>query len=400
MVHQLAHLVSNEDWRLASHYLELSASPRPDGILPMTVAGDVEAAGGLTIPDWSLHWVHGLYSWHEWAGDLALVRELLPVAQRVLAWFVPFRDEAGLLAEVTEWTLVDWSSVTTGGTNAVLTGLWARGLLEYAEMARAVGDHGAADWADALHAASEGRASSCSGTRTGAATPTTPSRASGSRTCTNSPAPRRSWVTSPRRDRWARIADTITDPRPVVRRSWSVGSDDAYDKLQRQLDGERDVDWDVEREIVRAQPFASYVVHDAVARAGRADLLPALLRDWAEFLAPTPDGRTYDTIGECWGWGTHAHAWSCTPIKDLVMYVLGVTPSVVGCTVVRVAPRLGDLDWAEGEVPTPYGLVWVRADRAAGEPGLAGAGRPATWRRRRRTAAGRATHAQPSWPVQ
>ena len=45
------------------------------------------------------------------------------------------------------------------------------------------------------------------------------------------------------------------------------------------------------------------------------------------------------------------------------MHVLGVTPSVPGCTVVRVAPHLGDLDWAEGRVPTPYGLVWVRADR-------------------------------------
>jgi alpha-L-rhamnosidase len=99
-----------------------------------------------------------------------------------------------------------------------------------------------------------------------------------------------------------------------------------------------------------------------VSRAGRADLLPALLRDWGEFLEPMPDGRSYDTIGECWGWGTHAHAWSCTPLKDLVMYVLGVTPSVVGCKVMRVAPRLGDLDRAEGRVPTPYGLVWVRAE--------------------------------------
>jgi hypothetical protein len=45
------------------------------------------------------------------------------------------------------------------------------------------------------------------------------------------------------------------------------------------------------------------------------------------------------------------------------MHVLGVTPSVPGCTVVRVASQLGDLDRAEGKVPTPYGLVWVRADR-------------------------------------
>ena len=362
VVHQLTHLVCNEDWRLATHYLQLSASPRPDGILPMTVAGDVEAAGGVTIPDWSLHWLHGLFSWYQWSADLSLVRELLPVAQRILAWFVPFRDKAGLLAEVTEWTLVDWSSVTTGGTNAVLTGLWARGLMEFAVLARAVGDPGAAEWADSLHAQAksgfelfwdEDRGSYTDHAVEGLRQPHMHQLA-GAAAIVGDLAPR---------DRWARIAETITDRELVVRRSWSVGEDDAFEKLQRQLDGERDVDWDVEREIVRAQPFASYLVHDAVARAGRSDLLPALLRDWAEFLEPTPDGRTYDTIGECWGWGTHAHAWSCTPIKDLVMHVLGVTPSAPGCTVVRVAPHLGDLDWAEGRVPTPYGLVWVRADR-------------------------------------
>ncbi len=362
VVHQLAHLVCNEDWRLAAHYLQLSASPRPDGILPMTVAGNVEAADGLTIPDWSLHWLHGLLSWYEWSGDLALVRELLPVAQRVLAWFVPFLDEAGLLAEVTEWTLVDWSSVTTGGTNAVLTGLWARGLVEFGVLARAVGDPGAAEWADSLHAQAkagfelfwdEARGSYTDHAVEGLRQPHMHQLA-GAAAIVGDLAPR---------DRWARIAETITDRDVVVRRSWSVGADGAFEKLRRQLDGVREVDWDVEREIVRAQPFASYVVHDAVARAGRSDLLPALLRDWSEFLEPTADGRTYDTIGECWGWGTHAHAWSCTPIKDLVMHVLGVTPSVPGCTVVRVAPHLGDLDWAEGRVPTPYGLVWVRADR-------------------------------------
>lgn len=362
VVHQLTHLVSNEDWRLAAHYLQLAASPRPDGILPMTVAGDVEAAGGVTIPDWSLHWVHGLFSWYEWSGDLRLVRDLLPVAQRVLTWFVPFRDEAGLLAEVTEWTLVDWSSVTTGGTNAVLTGLWARGLLEFAGMARAVGDRGAAEWAESLHTQAksgfelfwdEARGSYTDHAVQGVRQ-LQMHQLAGAAAIVGDLAPR---------DRWARIAETITDRRAVVRRSWSVGADDALEKLQRQLDGEREVDWDVEHEIVRAQPFASYVVHDAVARAGRADLLPALLRDWTEFLAPTPEGRTYDTIGECWGWGTHAHAWSCTPVKDLVMHVLGVTPSVAGCTVVRVAPHLGDLDWAEGRVPTPYGLVRVRAER-------------------------------------
>ena len=46
VVHQMVHLVTNTDWRLAWQYLTLSNSPRYDGILPMTVVGPSEAAAG------------------------------------------------------------------------------------------------------------------------------------------------------------------------------------------------------------------------------------------------------------------------------------------------------------------------------------------------------------------
>jgi alpha-L-rhamnosidase len=111
---------------------------------------------------------------------------------------------------------------------------------------------------------------------------------------------------------------------------------------------------------VKAEPFMSYVVHDAVAAAGKVDRLPELYRAWSQFLV---DG--YDTIGEDWAHGTHVHAWSCTPTKDMVFYTLGVTPAEPGYAVVRVAPRLGSLAWAEGKVPTPHGLIHVRATKEA-----------------------------------
>ena len=40
---------------------------------------------------------------------------------------------------------------------------------------------------------------------------------------------------------------------------------------------------------------------------------------------------------------------------------LGVTPAEPGYTVARVAPRLGGLKWAKGKVPTPHGLIAIRA---------------------------------------
>ena len=124
--------------------------------------------------------------------------------------------------------------------------------------------------------------------------------------------------------------------------------------MQKQLQGIYEIDWDAEREIVLAEPFMSYTVHDAVALAGQADRLPDLYRRWSEFLV---DG--YDTIGECWGWGTHVHGWSCTPTKDMVFYILGVTPDEPGFTAVRVAPRPGAIEHLAGGVSTPHGLVRV-----------------------------------------
>ena len=110
-----------------------------------------------------------------------------------------------------------------------------------------------------------------------------------------------------------------------------------------------------EREMVIAEPFFSYAVHDAVARAGRTELLIDLVRRWEEFLV---DG--YDTFGECWGWGTPVHGWSSTPTRDLIWYVLGVTPAEPGYRRVRIAPRLGRLRKAAGAVLTPHGYIEVR----------------------------------------
>src|SRR3712207_7562516 len=52
----------------------------------------------------------------------------------ILRWYAPYQTASVVLKDVTEWNLVDWSSVSTSDTSAVLTALWARGLREFAEM--------------------------------------------------------------------------------------------------------------------------------------------------------------------------------------------------------------------------------------------------------------------------
>lgn len=357
VVHQLVHLTTNEDWGLARNYVRLSNSPRSDGMLPMSVAGDIEYGGSVTIPDWALHWVHGVFNLYRYVGDPAEVAEYLPTVERVLRWYQAYLDERGTIADVTEWNLVDWASVFSTGRSSILTALWARALTEFAEMSDWLGNAGSAAWARALHEAAKAGFEDFWDPRRGLYVDhlidgeqrLAASQAAGAAAIVSGLVP-------PERVR--ALAETITEESRLVVRSW-IGGDGGYDhdKMLDQARGVQTIDWDAESEIVIAEPFFSYVVHEAVAAAGLADRLPQLIRRWSQFLV---DG--YDTFGECWGWGTPVHGWSSTPTRDLVSHIAGIQPAAPGYAAARIAPALGAIERIEVATPTPYGLIEVKID--------------------------------------
>lgn len=55
------------------------------------------------------------------------------------------------------------------------------------------------------------------------------------------------------------------------------------------------------------------------------------------------------------------HGWGAGPTPWLQRHVLGVKPVEPGCKTIEVKPNLGNLAFAEGTVPTPYGPVSVKA---------------------------------------
>lgn len=57
------------------------------------------------------------------------------------------------------------------------------------------------------------------------------------------------------------------------------------------------------------------------------------------------------------------HAWGASPVFLLGKYFLGVQPTTPGYATYTVTPQLGDLEWMEGRVPTPFGFVHVRMDK-------------------------------------
>jgi len=136
-------------------------------------------------------------------------------------------------------------------------------------------------------------------------------------------------------------------------------------------------------------PFYGYYVLKALARAGETDTALALIRDlWGAMLdrgATTffehfdlawlensgridelPASGEKDLHGDFGAYSypgfrhSLCHGWASGPTAWLSEYILGIQPLDPGCTRVRIAPRLGDLAWAEGTYPTPHGPIEVR----------------------------------------
>ena len=57
------------------------------------------------------------------------------------------------------------------------------------------------------------------------------------------------------------------------------------------------------------------------------------------------------------------HAWGASPVYLLGKYYLGVKPTQPGYKEYSVEPHLGDLEWMEGDVPTPHGMIHIYMDR-------------------------------------
>ena len=58
------------------------------------------------------------------------------------------------------------------------------------------------------------------------------------------------------------------------------------------------------------------------------------------------------------------HAWGASPIYLLGKYYLGVKPTSPGYATYLIEPKLGGLNWMEGQVPTPNGIISVYCNKS------------------------------------
>ena len=131
-----------------------------------------------------------------------------------------------------------------------------------------------------------------------------------------------------------------------------------------------------------ATPYYNFYVISAMSLAGHtAETLPFLRDYWGGMLAEgaTSFWEGYDPSWEKDDFHAHlqadngtgyfvslCHGWSSGPTSWLTERVLGVRPTGGGFKTAEIVPDLGDLTWAEGDVPTPSGLLHARAEKQNG----------------------------------
>ena len=77
-----------------------------------------------------------------------------------------------------------------------------------------------------------------------------------------------------------------------------------------------------------------------------------------------PKGKVdvHKTYGDyCYKGYRHSfcHGWASGPTTWLSRHVLGVKVLEPGCKKVAIEPHLGNLKWAKGTFPTPYGVIEI-----------------------------------------
>ncbi|MFA6815888.1 MAG: hypothetical protein WCS73_06295 [Lentisphaeria bacterium] len=94
-----------DDRRLVKKALRtLARSQRPDGM----ISSQWPTKGKQEIPSFALLYILMLHDFIQWNDDTQVIRELLPVGRRIIAYFCRYLNAENLLEQVPGWNFIDW----------------------------------------------------------------------------------------------------------------------------------------------------------------------------------------------------------------------------------------------------------------------------------------------------
>ncbi len=289
------------------------------------------------INTFSLFWIEMVHDYWMHRTDEQFLRARLPGIQAVLAWFERHLDErTGLVGPLEYWTFVDWTDewpwdnargiggeppgARTGGSSIVSLQLAAT-FADAAELCRA--------WDQReLAAHYEQRAAGL--------------RAAVNRLCWDEN--REMFADTPERRTFSQHANAFAVLAGAIEGERATGL------MRRAL---------ADPSIVQCSTYFRFYLLRAIKRAGLGDEYLDRLGPWRKMLElglTTFAEKGEPTRSDC-------HAWSASPVYELLATVCGVEPAAPGFASVRIEPHLGALRRAEGVVAHPAGEIAVKLER-------------------------------------
>jgi len=334
-IQALISLVASGDDRLMRNAIDLIDRSRiPEGLTQERYPSNSPAI----INTFSLFWIDMVHDHWMYRGDRELVRTSLLGIRNVLDWFKDHLDRrTGMLGPLDYWTFVDWADQwpwndragiggepdgTRTGGSAIVTLQLAETLANAADLCRALGEDAlAGQYAHRAQALNEATV----------------------RLCWDEG--RHLLADTPAKTSFSQHANIMA----VL--SGAVTGDPARDLMAR-----------VSRDpsLIQATLYYRFYLGRALKRVGLGDTYVAQLQPWRDALAvglTTFPEKGDPTRSDC-------HAWSASPVYELLSTVCGVEPASPGFRTVAIEPNLGPLHWVAGRVAHPAGPIEIRFERA------------------------------------
>jgi len=277
------------------------------------------------IPPFSLWWIGMVHDYWRYVDDPDFVREMLPGARSVLAFFHRYQRSGGSLEPMPWWNYVDWVEKWPRGTpprgqDGSTAPIDLQLLLAYQYAADLEGALGMPEMAEVYRA----RAGELSRTI----------RA-------------KYWVRSKglfaddaEHQHFSQHTNTLATLAGVVE------GDEAKAVMEQTVAGNG---------LAPASIYFRYYLHRALVKAGAGDRYLEMLGPWRTMLADgltTWAERDFRSRSDC-------HAWGASPNVELFRTVLGIDSAAPGFAKVVVAPHLGELKKVSGTMPHPRGEISV-----------------------------------------
>ncbi|QEC58471.1 Bacterial alpha-L-rhamnosidase [Flavisolibacter ginsenosidimutans] len=293
-----------------------------------------------TIMDYTFYWFLGIYDYYLYTGDKSFIKNFYPRMQSMMEYVLGRRNKDGLLQGLPgDWIFIDWANgLSKKGEVSFEQMLFARSLETMALCADIVNDDRGKTtytklsddlkkklfslyWNSSKHALVHSRVD---GKQTGNVT------------------------------RYANMFGIFFN---------------YFNDAQKQEVKQHVLLNDSIQKITT--PYMHFYELEALCAMGEQDYVLKQMKDywggmlnlgatsfWEEYNPTKKGAEHYAMYGREFG-KSLCHAWGASPIYLLGKYYLGVKPTAAGYATYTIEPKLGGLQWMQGEVPTPAGNIQV-----------------------------------------